>query len=90
MLMLLAQGPHVEKQSFLPRKNVLGFPRCVGINEGADRDLHLAVIPRVAPGIKRVLSSFNMPNTMLDIEVNTVRETDQGIMLREVSRGQWS
>lgn len=44
MLTLSVQGPHFEKQHFLPEygKNVLGYSRCLGINEEADKGFILA------------------------------------------------
>ena len=55
---------------------MLGFPRCFGMKEEANRDLFLAVIPRVALGFRYVLSSYNVPNTMLDTNRNLLKETD--------------
>lgn len=77
MLMLLIQGSHFENQYFLPgqEKNVLSF--CVlGMDEGANRGLFPAMILRVAFSIKYVLSSCNMPNTMLGTEGDIVRDPD--------------
>lgn len=47
-----------------------------GNNAGANRGLFLAVILRVALSTKYVLSSWNVPNTMLGITGATVKETD--------------
>lgn len=80
MLMLLVQGPAFENQCFLQRKNALGFPRCLGMNEGAHRDLFLATTPKLSFSTKYVLSSHNTSNTMLGIKVNIVRETDIGAL----------
>ena len=54
MLMLLIQGPHSEIQCSLPgqEKNVLSFPRCFGMDEGANIGVFPAVILKVALGVK--------------------------------------